>query len=142
MSSISQNELDRIRNSVRDIPDFPNKGILFKDITPILEDPTLFSLAIEAYANYIRQYTNVSRLVAIESRGFIFASALSLKLNIGISLLRKPGKLPYKKERLEYDLEYGADALEIHQDTIPRNSNVVIIDDLLATGGTALAAKI
>ena len=129
-----------IQKAIRDVPDFPKEGILFKDITPILEDNILFSNVIDIYASCIQQYSNISRLVAIESRGFIFASALAYKLKIGITLLRKNGKLPYKTIQQCYDLEYGTDCLEVHEDSIPKGTDVIIIDDLLATGGTVTAA--
>ena len=127
-----------IKNSLRNIPDFPKPGIQFKDITPILQNPQLFNEVIEIFYN---KYKNdkIDVIVGIESRGFIFGAPLAIKLGTSFVLARKPGKLPAKKLSIEYDLEYGTDSLEIHEDAINLNDNVLIIDDLLATGGTANA---
>lgn len=123
---------------IRDIPDFPKPGILFKDITPLLGDPGAFAEAIrrleEAAAGM-----RVTRLLGIESRGFIFGGALALRMGLGFVPVRKPGKLPFATIRETYDLEYGQDALEIHHDAVRPGERVAVVDDLLATGGTALA---
>ncbi len=131
--------LNQIKQAVRDVPDFPEKGILFKDITPVLGDKILFKSTIDLLAERIQKY-NVGYIAGIESRGFIFASAIAMQLDKGFVPIRKPGKLPYKTYTENYDLEYGSDSLEIHKDALPEGASVVLIDDLLATGGTALAA--
>jgi adenine phosphoribosyltransferase len=131
--------LNRIKNAIRDVPDFPKEGILFKDITPVLNDKKLFKNTIDIFSEEIEKY-NIDYIAGIESRGFIFASALAVKLNKGFVPIRKPGKLPYKTYHESYALEYGTDSLEIHQDAVPGGASVVLVDDLLATGGTALAA--
>ena len=127
-----------IENAIRDIPDFPKKGIIFKDITPVLSDINLLRKAIDMMIEpYMKQKIDV--VVGIESRGFIFGTPIADKLDASFVLVRKPGKLPYKKEKVSYELEYGTDALEIHKDSIKEGQNVLIVDDLLATGGTAEA---
>ncbi len=131
--------INKIKNAIRDVPDFPKEGILFKDITPLLNDNHLFKKTIDILAEDITMY-NIDYIAGIESRGFIFASALAIKLEKGFVPIRKPGKLPYKTYQESYALEYGTDSLEIHQDAIPEGASVVLVDDLLATGGTALAA--
>ena len=132
--------LSVIENKIRNIPDFPKKGIQFKDITPILKDPLCFDFIIDCFFN---EYKNkkINSIVGIESRGFIFGAPLAIKMKIPFVLARKPGKLPYKTISQEYDLEYGKDSLEIHEDSINQNDKVLIIDDLIATGGTVLACK-
>lgn len=129
--------LSALQKAIRDIPDFPKKGILFKDITPLLKDPGLFSLALDLMIKDLP--SGIDHVAAIEARGFIFGGALAQKLNCGFIPIRKPGKLPYKTYRQEYSLEYGTDALEIHQDALSDGQRVFLFDDLLATGGTALA---
>ncbi len=131
--------LEQLKSAIRDVPDFPKKGILFKDITPVLNDSNLFSGSISLLQESIT-HQSIDKIAAIESRGFIFGSVLASKLGVGFVPIRKPGKLPYKIYREEYQLEYGVDALEIHQDAVKANERVLLIDDLLATGGTALAA--
>jgi len=123
---------------IRDIPDFPKKGILFYDITPLLGNAESFKMAIDALAAQIKG-EKVDYVVAIESRGFIFGTALAYKLGAGFVPVRKKGKLPYKTRSVSYELEYGTDTLEIHDDAIPAGSRVVVLDDLLATGGTMSA---
>ncbi len=123
---------------IRDIPDFPKKGIIFKDITPLIGDPQAFKTVIDLLAKEY-QGKKIDKILCVESRGFIFASALAYKLGIGIVPVRKPGKLPYKTTKETYALEYGADTLEMHIDAFNKDDMILIIDDLLATGGTVQA---
>src|SRR3982750_3179479 len=125
---------------IRDIPDFPKKGILFRDITPLLADPSGIALAVELLANPFRG-KNIDLVVGAESRGFIFGTAVACCLSAGFVLVRKPGKLPHKKVSMTYDLEYGTDTLEMHEDSILKDQRVLIVDDLLATGGTMKACS-
>ncbi|MCU0611091.1 MAG: adenine phosphoribosyltransferase [Candidatus Eisenbacteria bacterium] len=124
---------------IRSIPDFPKPGIVFKDITTLLGDAEAFSGVIEAWAERLRS-RGVTRILAIEARGFIFGGALAHHLRVPLALARKPGKLPWLTIRESYSLEYGTDSLEIHRDAIVEGDRVAVVDDLLATGGTALAA--
>lgn len=125
-----------IRSMVRDIPDFPKPGILFKDITPLLADPQTFTMILDAFAEeFVGRH--VDAIVGIESRGFIFGGALAARLNCSFVPVRKPGKLPYHVDRVKYSLEYGEGVLEMHKESIREGSNVLVVDDLLATGGTA-----
>ena len=126
------------RELIRDIPDFPKEGILFKDITPLLADHEALTQAITDMAEPFRGQ-KIDRVVGIESRGFIFAPGIASILECGFVPVRKPGKLPYQTESLSYDLEYGSDTLEIHIDAVPMGGRVLIVDDLLASGGTAAA---
>jgi adenine phosphoribosyltransferase len=128
--------MDELRRIIRDVPDFPKKGIVFKDITPVLADAEAFKKAIDAMAESL-QGRDFDLLVGIESRGFIFAAALAYMLGKGKVPVRKPGKLPAKTVQVSYELEYGTDRLEIHHDAIRAGQGVVIVDDVLATGGTA-----
>ena len=130
--------MDRIKESIRDIPDFPKPGILFKDITPMLQDSTVFQVCMD---DFVQRYSSmdIDVIAGIESRGFIFAAPLALALGKSFVPVRKPGKLPHQTERIEYALEYGTDVLEVHVDAIEAGQRVLIIDDLLATGGTAEA---
>ena len=127
-----------LRRLIRDVPDFPKPGIVFKDITPLLADPAGLALAVEMMANPFRN-RNVDLVVGAESRGFIFGTAVARNLSAGFVPIRKPGKLPRKTHAEEYALEYGTDRLEIHEDAISPGMNVLMIDDLLATGGTMAA---
>ena len=130
--------LEYAYSKIFDVPDFPKPGILFKDITPVLQDPKAFNDAVEDLASHL----NGANIVAgIESRGFIFAAAIAAKYNLGLVLLRKPGKLPRKTHIVQYQLEYGFDSLEIHEDSLDKNDSVLLIDDVLATGGTLLAGS-
>ena len=131
--------LDRARALVRDIADFPQAGIVFKDITPILGDPAAFGSVIDAMATRL-EGRGITKVIAIESRGFLFGAALADRLHLALSPVRKLGKLPYKTDRIEYALEYGTGTLEAHIDAVAPGERVVIVDDLLATGGTAWAA--
>jgi adenine phosphoribosyltransferase len=131
-------KLKEVKKYIRDIPDFPKKGIIFRDITPLLNNPVVFKFVVDTLAKYFK-HKNVQKVLSIEARGFIFGSMVAYKLNCGFVPVRKKGKLPYKTISIEYELEYGKDVLEIHQDAINPQENVVIIDDVLATGGTAYA---
>ena len=131
--------MQNIRDLIRDVPDFPKPGILFKDITPILADPDALEATIDALAALARTY-GATHIVGIESRGFILGTPVANLLGLPFVPVRKPGKLPYTTARVDYELEYGTDALEIHTDALAQGDKVVVIDDLLATGGTAEAA--
>ncbi len=128
-----------VRAAIRDVPDFPKRGILFKDITPLLAEGTLFRAATEYMARRFAS-ASPSHVVAIESRGFMFGGPIAQRLEAGFVPLRKPGKLPAASLRLDYALEYGTDALEVHADALGAGSRVLVADDVLATGGTAAAA--
>jgi adenine phosphoribosyltransferase len=130
--------VDGLAKILRDIHDFPKPGIVFKDITPLLADPAALSLAVEFLTQPFRD-KHVDLVVGAESRGFIFGTAVARNLSAGFVPIRKPGKLPYKTKRVEYALEYGTDAMEIHEDAISPGDSVLMIDDLLATGGTMAA---
>jgi adenine phosphoribosyltransferase len=132
--------MDRLKAKIRHVPDFPKPGILFYDITTLLQDPGGFRDAVESLAAPFADQ-GIELVVGIESRGFIFGSAVADRLGTGFAPVRKPGKLPSATERVTYDLEYGTDALEIHRDAVGRGQRVLIVDDLLATGGTAKAAS-
>ena len=129
----------RLRHLVRDVPDYPRPGIVFKDITPLLGDPGAFRSACDAMAK-IFAGDGITHVAAIESRGFLFGAPIATALEAGVVPIRKAGKLPWESEAQEYDLEYGTDSLEIHIDAVPRGARVLVVDDLLATGGTAQAA--
>ena len=129
-----------LRAYIRDVPDFPKPGIMFKDITPLLRSPKALRETVERLAQPFRS-ERVTSVAAIESRGFIFGSCVARLLDAGFIPIRKPGKLPWTKRRNEYVLEYGTDALEIHDDALTPADRVLIIDDVLATGGTAAAAS-
>lgn len=127
-----------LKKFVRDIPDFPKPGIMFKDITPLLKNPAALKASVALLAKAFRN-EQIKYVVAVESRGFIFASALACRLGAGFVPVRKKGKLPYKTDAVTYELEYGTDTLEIHVDAFSKGDRVLIVDDLLATGGTVEA---
>ena len=130
--------VEKLKKIIRDVPDFPKKGILFKDITTLLRDPLSFQRTVDLLGHrYLDK--SIDLVVGVEARGFIVGAALAYKLGAGIILVRKPGKLPYKTHKASYELEYGTDELEIHQDAISKGQKVLIADDLLATGGTVSA---
>jgi adenine phosphoribosyltransferase len=130
---------ERLRLAVRDILDFPKQGVVFKDITPIIEDGQLLRLTVSVLADYYRR-KNIEQVVAIDARGFLFGGALAYVLGTGVSIVRKKGKLPYKTISASYDLEYGTNTVEMHVDAIKKGQRVLVIDDVLATGGTARAS--
>ena len=130
--------MDTLKSKIRHVPDFPKPGILFYDITTLLQDPAGFRQAIDALSAPFSDQ-GIELVVGIESRGFIFGAAVADRLGAGFSPVRKPGKLPSTTVRATYDLEYGSDTLEIHDDAVGRGQRVLIVDDLLATGGTAKA---
>jgi len=129
---------DKIKSIIRDVPDFPKPGIIFKDIMPLLANYKAFNELINFFADRYKN-RNIKKVLGIEARGFILAAPLALKIGAGIVPVRKKGKLPYKTISVTYDLEYGQDTLQIHQDAIEKGEKVLIIDDVLATGGTANA---
>jgi adenine phosphoribosyltransferase len=130
--------LQRIQSFIRDVPDFPKPGILFKDVTPLIGNGPAFRLVTDLLAERVEANHKPELIVGIESRGFIFGAALAERLGLGFVPVRKPGKLPYKTTRETYSLEYGTDALEMHEDAVAKR-RCMVVDDLLATGGTALA---
>jgi adenine phosphoribosyltransferase len=136
---VSRNALDKFYAAVRDVPDFPKPGILFRDITPMLLDVSLFKKAVKSMAEPFKK-AKIDRVLAIESRGFILGAPIAMALGAALVPARKPGKLPWKSHRVEYELEYGTDAIEVHEDAIGNRHRVLIVDDVLATGGTASAA--
>ena len=127
-----------LKKHIRDIPNFPQEGIVFKDISTLVKHPKAFKKSIDVLASKFKK-TRVQYIVGVEARGFIFGAALAYKLGVGFIPVRKKGKLPYKTKSVTYQLEYGTDTLEIHEDAIAPNSRVLIVDDLLATGGTVKA---
>lgn len=132
--------LETLRSFIRDVPDFPRPGVIFKDITPLLEDPPAFALAVQALAARIAP-TEPRGLLAVESRGFLFGAGAALELGLPLHLLRKRGKLPRASVAATYQLEYGEDRLELHADVIVPGNRYAVVDDLIATGGTASAAS-
>src|SRR5882762_6733111 len=131
--------IDKLHAAVRDVPDFPKKGIIFKDITPILNDGALFRASVDVFLERCRG-KKIDKIVGIDARGFLFGSAVAYELGIGFVPLRKKGRLPYKTESAKYSLEYGEAEMELHIDAIMRGERIVLIDDLLATGGTSASA--
>jgi adenine phosphoribosyltransferase len=136
---MSQERIDLIKSRVRDVPDFPKPGIVYKDITPILSDPRAFNLCLDLMAERY-DGESLDAIVGIESRGFIFGAALAARMRKAFVPVRKPGKLPSATHKVSYDLEYGSDAIEIHRDAVRPGERVLVVDDLIATGGTAWAA--
>jgi adenine phosphoribosyltransferase len=130
--------MEMLKSVIRDIPDFPKEGIVFKDITPLLSNPESFKKAIDTMKVRYKD-KKIDQVVGVEARGFIFASALAYALGCGVVMVRKPGKLPYKTYQKTYSLEYGEDTIEIHQDAFENDQKIIIIDDVLATGGTLAA---
>jgi len=130
---------EALKSAIRDIPDFPKKGVIFKDITPILADPELFNMAVDALSSrYIGK--DIKAVAAVDARGFIFGSAVALNLKTGFIPIRKKGKLPFTTIDESFELEYGSDTLSIHVDAFHKGDSVLLVDDLLATGGTAAAS--
>lgn len=127
-----------LRRLIRDVPDFPKPGVMFKDITPLLKDPEAFRQCIDALAERYEKQA-IDAVTAVEARGFIVGTVLAYRLGRGMIPIRKAGKLPWKTEKVEYSLEYGTDTVEIHQDAVAPGARILVADDLLATGGTALA---
>ncbi|MEO0453269.1 MAG: adenine phosphoribosyltransferase [Verrucomicrobiota bacterium] len=129
---------DRLRNAVRDVENFPSEGVVFKDITPLLNDPQLFRLSISLLADRY-QRMRIDKVMAIDARGFLFGSALAYVLGTGVAIARKKGKLPWETIEASYDLEYGSNTIEIHKDAVLSGERVLVVDDVLATGGTLKA---
>ncbi len=130
--------MKRLETCIRNIPDFPKPGIQFKDITPLIKDPVMLRLAVKQLIQPFLD-NSITAVAGIEARGFIFASLAAWELDIGFIPLRKPGKLPYAVETISYDLEYGSATLEIHIDAVSKDDRILLIDDLIATGGTVAA---
>ena len=132
--------MKELKEFIRDVPDFPKKGIVFKDITPLIGNGAGYQRAINTLAE---RYKNkkIDKVVSVEARGFLFGAPLAYKLSAGVIPVRKPGKLPFHTNRIDYELEYGTDSLNIHQDAIKKGEKVLIVDDLLATGGTINAVS-
>lgn len=130
--------METLKKHIRDVPDFPKKGIIFKDITPLLQNPEVFKKVIQIFADRFSG-ERIDRIIGIESRGFIFGAALSIQMGVSFVPVRKKGKLPWTKISEEYTLEYGTDRIEMHADAVKAGENVLVVDDLLATGGTVEA---
>src|SRR2546421_12620791 len=133
--------VEKLRAAVRDVPDFPKKGIVFKDITPVVSDPVLFRASIELVLERCRGL-KIDKIVGIDARGFLFGSAVAYELGVGFVPIRKRGKLPYRTEIAKYSLEYGDAEMEMHVDAMSAGERIVLVDDLLATGGTSAAAAV
>jgi adenine phosphoribosyltransferase len=138
---MSADTVEKLRAAVRDVSDFPKKGIVFKDITPILSDPALFRASIDLFLERCRG-KSIDKVVGIDARGFLFGSTVAYELGVGFVPIRKRGKLPYRTEIAKYSLEYGEAEMEMHIDGIRAGERVVLLDDLLATGGTSAAAAV
>ncbi len=136
---IGGDEMD-LKKYIRNIPDFPQKGILFRDITPLLADGDAFKFAVKELANHFKG-KGIQKVAGVEARGFIIGAPVAAELGVGFVPIRKPGKLPFETVRKEYQLEYGMSILEVHKDAVKKGEKVLMIDDLLATGGTAKAAS-
>src|ERR1700679_3107714 len=137
---ITSTDCDALKKLIREVPDFPKKGILFYDITTLLKDKLGFARLIDALSeHYIGAGKDIDLVLGMEARGFIFGPALAYRLNAGFVPVRKPGKLPAETLKISYELEYGSNALEVHKDAIIQGQRILIVDDLLATGGTAVA---
>ena len=139
MKSDNAKLIEELKHTIRDVNNFPKPGIVFKDVTPVLLEAGLFSSAVKAMTQPFRD-ARINRVVSIESRGFLFGAPIALELGAGLVPIRKPGKLPAATQRIEYALEYGTDALEMHHDAVQAGDRVLVVDDVLATGGTANAA--
>ena len=139
MPAMHSDTIDKLRAGVRDVPDFPKKGIVFKDITPILNNSALFKASIDVFLERCRG-RKIDKIVGIDARGFLFGSVVAYELGVGFVPLRKKGRLPYKTESAKYSLEYGEAEMELHVDAITRGERIILIDDLLATGGTSASA--
>lgn len=138
MSATAEALSNRLKSIIRDVPDFPKPGIIFKDITPLLADPAAFRELVKAFADEFRG-AGITKVLCIESRGFLLAPPIAMELGAGIVPVRKKGKLPYKRVSASYALEYGTDTLEMHEDAVKPGEKVLVLDDVLATGGTAAA---
>src|SRR2546428_3877135 len=132
---------EKLRAAVRDVPDFPKKGVIFKDITPVLNDPVLFRASIDLFLERCRG-KNIDKIVGIDARGFLFGSAVAYELGLGFVPIRKRGKLPYRTDTAKYSLEYGEAEKEMHTGAIREGVRDVLVDDLLGTGGTSAAAAV
>jgi len=133
--------VEELRAAVRDVPDFPKRGIVFKDITPVLGDPVLFRASVDLFLERCRGL-KIDKIVGIDARGFLFGSAVAYELGVGFVPIRKRGKLPYRTETAKYSLEYGEAEMEMHVDAMSAGERIVLVDDLLATGGTSAAAAV
>ena len=138
---VNADVLEKLHTGVRDVPDFPKKGIIFKDITPILSNQELFRASIDLFLERCRG-KKIDKIVGIDARGFVFGSAVAYELGVGFVPIRKRGKLPYRTEVAKYSLEYGEAEVEMHTDAITEGERIVLVDDLLATGGTSAAAAV
>ena len=134
-------KVEELRAAVRDVPDFPKRGIVFKDITPVLSDPVLFRASIDLFLERCRGL-KIDKIVGVDARGFLFGSAVAYELGVGFVPIRKRGKLPYRTEIAKYSLEYGDAEMEMHVDAMSAGERIVLVDDLLATGGTSAAAAV
>ena len=138
---MTEDRIEFIRAKIRDVPDFPKPGIVFKDITPVLSDPVLFRASIDLFLERCRGL-KIDKIVGIDARGFLFGSAVAYELGLGFVPIRKRGKLPYRTEIAKYSLEYGDAEMEMHVDAMSAGERIVLVDDLLATGGTSAAAAV